>query len=120
MNPVCYFEIPVLDIERASAFYSAVFEVSLERTEIDGNVMALFPSETDGAGASGSLAMGDSYRPSPDGPRLYFFVDEIDEVLARAVAHGGSIAYPKTSIGELGHVAEFLDCEGNTIALSSD
>lgn len=27
--------------------------------------------------------------------------------------------YPKTSVGELGFVAEFEDCEGNRIALHS-
>jgi uncharacterized protein len=41
-NPVSYFEIPVNDIGRAVAFYTAVFDYDFERVEIDGNDMALF------------------------------------------------------------------------------
>jgi predicted enzyme related to lactoylglutathione lyase len=42
-----------------------------------------------------------------------------DATLARAVAAGGSVLYPKTAIGTLGFVAEFEDSEGNCIALHS-
>jgi predicted enzyme related to lactoylglutathione lyase len=39
MSPVVfYFEIPVLDLERAIKFYSATFECKLERLDIDGNL----------------------------------------------------------------------------------
>lgn len=115
-----YFEIPVTDLNRAVAFYEAVFLTQLVRTEIDGHPMALFPDPGDGAGVTGALASGDSYVPSVDGTRVYIGVDDIDAVLERATAHGGSVLYPKTSIGELGHVAEFQDSEGNRIALSSN
>ena len=40
-NPVCYFEIPVTDLERAVAFYTAVFGYQLERVEVDENEMAI-------------------------------------------------------------------------------
>ena len=117
-NPVSYFEIPVSDMDRAVAFYEAVFSVSLERTMIDGHEMALFTFNEDGSGISGALAKGDSYVPSPSGPRIYFSVGNIDETLNRAVAAGGKVAYPKTSVGSF-WVAEFMDSEGNQIALSS-
>ncbi len=116
---VSYFEIPVLDLDRSIEFYSGVFEVSLERTMIDGYEMALFPEALDGRGATGALAMGESYIPSVDGTRVYFAVDDIDAVLDRVSALGGKTLYPKTSIGEFGQVAEFEDSEGNRIALSS-
>lgn len=117
MTSVRYFEIPVTDLGRAVAFYSYVFGLEFELADIDGNEMALFP-ETEG-GASGALAKGESYRPSPDGPRLYFTVESIDETMARALERGGRELYPKTDIGDLGFVAEFSDSEGNCIALSS-
>jgi predicted enzyme related to lactoylglutathione lyase len=41
----------------------------------------------------------------------------INETLKRAVENGGQLLYPKTSIGDLGFVAEFQDSEGNRIAL---
>lgn len=57
--------------------------------------------------------------PSHDGTRVYFAVDSIDDTLESVLQHGGRVLYPKTSIGELGHVAEFEDSEGNRVALSS-
>lgn len=117
-NPVSYFEIPVADMDRAIDFYAAVFSVSLERTLIDGHDMALFPFDENGRGISGALAKGSSYVPSKAGPRIYFFVERIDDILSRVVAKGGRVAYPKTSVGDF-WVAEFEDSEGNQIALSS-
>ena len=117
-NPVSTFEIPVSDMERAIEFYQAVFTVSLSRTTIDGHDMALFPFNEDGGGISGALAKGDSYIPSKSGPRIYFFVEDIDETLTRAIKHGGTVAYKKTFTGSF-WVAEFEDSEGNQIALSS-
>ncbi len=118
-NPVSYFEIPVTDMNRAVTFYEAVFSISLERTVIDGHEMALFPYDEAGSGISGALAKGDSYVPSKRGPRIYFYVESIDKTLQQAVANGGKVAYPKTYVGDF-WVAEFLDSEGNQVALSSD
>ncbi len=113
-----WFEIPVIDIERAVAFYEHVFEVHLERTEIDGHPMALFADADEPGRVSGSLASGDSYVPSVDGTRVYFRVDDVTATLARAVERGAKVLYPVTDIGEQGVVAEFADSEGNRIALS--
>lgn len=117
-NPVTYFEIPVSDMERAITFYEAVFTLSLRREIIDGHDMALFPFNENGGGISGALAKGDSYVAAQSGPRLYFFVGSIDQTLDSAIANGGSIAYEKTFTGSF-WVAEFVDSEGNQIALSS-
>ena len=116
-NFVAHFEIPVLDLDRAMAFYSAVFETSLTREEIDGYQMAMFPVEDEGFGASGALVQGDVYKPSIEGCFLYFGVESIDETMARALANGGSEMYAKKSNGDLGWVAEIGDTEGNRIAL---
>jgi hypothetical protein len=117
-NPVIYFEIPVSDLDRAIAFYSAVFSCEFERVEIDGNAMANFPAFDEANGITGALAKGDSYVPGKQGTRIYFRVASIDEILNNAERTGGRVLYPKTSIGEYGWVAEFEDSEGNCIALS--
>jgi len=119
MTVARFVEIPVTDLPRAVDFYGHVFGVELEITDIDGNAMALFP-EVAGGGASAALAKGESYVPSIDGTRVYFSVQSIEMTLERAIAKGGTELYPKTSIGKLGFVAEFRDCEGNRIALSSE
>jgi uncharacterized protein len=118
MHPtVYYFEIPVKDLERAIAFYSAVFGCKFERIDVDGNQIAKFPL-LEGAGASGALAKGDSYTPGTQGVRVYFDTENIDDTLAKAIAAGGKVLYPKTSICEPGWVVEFEDSEGNCIALT--
>ncbi|CAB4590597.1 unannotated protein [freshwater metagenome] len=118
MSFVTWFEIPAVDLDRAIAFYEHVLEVALERTEIDGHPMALFPDPSDDdAGASGSIATGDSYVPSLDGTRVYFRVPDVAATLQRAIDRGGRELYPVTDIGPAGLVAEFADSEGNRIAL---
>ncbi|MBS0659166.1 MAG: VOC family protein [Verrucomicrobia bacterium] len=116
-NPVFYVEIPVDDLDRAVAFYASVFAFELERQSIDGNEMALFPFEAGTEGATGALAKGESYKPAKDGARVYFSTTDLDATLARAVAAGGQILYPKTDVGAYGFVAEIEDSEGNRIAL---
>jgi uncharacterized protein len=117
-NPVFHFEIPVTDMDRAVAFYEAVFGNQLTREIVDGYEMAFFPRADGQPGASGALAKGDVYRPSHDGPVIYFDVPDIDAVLARAAAQGSKVLYPKKDIGAAGFVAEIEDSEGNRIALS--
>lgn len=119
MKIVGYFEIPVVDLDRAISFYQRVFGFALERAVIDGHAMALFPDTSGDGTITGALAQGESYVPSQDGTRVYFAVDDIDAVLARVRELGGEVLYPKTAIGEWGFVAEFADSEGNRIALSS-
>ena len=120
VNPVVYFEIPVLDLDRACDFYSNVFETKLTQEVVDGYQMAFFETSGDSFGASGALVVGDVYVPSHQGCFLYFGVESIDETIARAVELGGSVLYPKKSNGDLGSVAEIQDSEGNRIALHEE
>jgi len=115
-NPVVYFEIPVIDIDRATKFYSTVFNFKFDTTIIDNNEMALFPFTQEDSGISGALAKGEIYKPTKDGVLIYFNTVNIDETLRLANANGGQILYPKTDNG-IGLVAEFEDTEGNRIAL---
>ncbi|PTT48631.1 VOC family protein [Aeromonas sp. HMWF016] len=117
VNIGMHFEIPVTDMQRAIAFYSAVFDIEFERAEIDGNEMALFPLIDGAEGCSGALARGESYVPSLDGTRIYLTVNNIDRVMADALSAGAKLLYPVTLVGEAIKVAEFQDSEGNRIAL---
>lgn len=117
-NPVVHFEIPVTDMDRAVAFYESVLGYPLTRENVDGYEMAFFPRADGRYGTSGALAKGDVYRPSHEGPVIYFDVADIDAVMARAAARGAKMLYPKKDIGAAGFVAEFEDSEGNRIALS--
>lgn len=118
MNPISWFEIPAIDLDRAVDFYSTVFAIELEITEIDGHRMALFPSDESAAGSSGALAEGESYVPSLDGPRVYFDVDDAQATLSKAIRLGANQLYPVTQVSETLLVAEFSDSEGNRLAIS--
>jgi hypothetical protein len=115
-NPVVYFEIPVTDINRAMAFYKAVFQFDFSRQEIDHNEMALFPFTEGNAGISGALAKGEIYKPAKEGVLVYFATNNIEQTLKLATANGAKVLYPVTDNG-IGLVAEFEDTEGNRIAL---
>jgi predicted enzyme related to lactoylglutathione lyase len=115
-NPVVYFEIPVIDIDRAIKFYKAVFNFDFDKESIDNNEMALFPFAEENTGISGALAKGEIYKPTKDGVVIYFKTENIEETIQSAVSNGGKILYPKTDNG-IGLVAEFEDTEGNRIAL---
>lgn len=114
---VTYFEIPATELDRAAAFYCALFGITLERAQIDHLEMAIFPNPDGVPGIAGALVTGESYCPLLAGSRVYFSCTDIDRTLARVVRLGGRTLYPKTSIGELGWVAEFEDSEGNRVAL---
>lgn len=115
-NPVVYFEIPVTNMNRAIAFYRAVFQFEFTREDIDQNEMALFPFTDGKSGIAGALAKGEIYKPTNDGVLVYFTTDSIVHTLNLATANGGKVLYPVTDNG-IGLVAEFEDTEGNRIAL---
>ncbi|GGF01554.1 hypothetical protein SAMN05443634_103225 [Chishuiella changwenlii] len=117
-NPVIYFEIPVNDLKRAVKFYKNVFNFQFEEEIIDEYEMALFPFYDNEMGISGALAKGDVYKPTTDGVIIYFRTNDIDEALRNVISQKGEIIYPVTKNEKYKFlVAEFLDSEGNRIAL---
>ena len=119
LNPVGWFEIPVADMDRAKAFYEAVFKVELQLNEMGPALMAWFPMYEDALGAAGTLIKLDGHNPSQDGVRVYFTAPDLEATLQRAADNGGEVLMPVTSIGEYGFVAHFVDTEGNRIAIHS-
>lgn len=117
-NVISWFEIPVTDMHRAVAFYSAILDVQLEAGPAgEGYMMATFPAEND---VSGALLSGEGYVPSTNGTTVYLNGgDDLSVVLDRMEAAGGKIIVPKTHIGENGFFAFFLDTEGNKVGLHS-
>ena len=119
MHLVHWFEIPVVDVARAQAFYAGVFGVSFTPLSMGSHQMAMFPMEQGASGASGALIAGTGHVPSTDGTTVYFSVDDIEGTLSKIETHGGSTCMPKIAIGEHGFIAHFKDTEGNKVALHS-
>ena len=118
-NPVGWFEIYVQDMDRARAFYEAVFGVSLSRLESPGIEMWAFPGQPDGAGATGSLVRYEGYPSGGNSTLVYFSCADCAVEAARAADQGGKVFKEKFSIGPHGFIALLTDTEGNMIGLHS-
>ncbi|MDX1962714.1 MAG: VOC family protein [Pirellulales bacterium] len=117
-NPVNWFELPVVDLPRAIKFYEQAFEVQMSPIdEVGGNKMSFFPMEMSAPGAGGSLIHLPQVQPSAMGATIYFKVASIEPVLTKIQAAGGKICMPRTSIGQYGFIAQFIDSEGSRVAL---
>lgn len=114
---IVHVEIAVTDLDRATAFYTQLLQVELQRTELDGYPMALFPVDESQPGASAALAVGDAYVPTRDGAIVYFSVDDLSAAIERARELGAEVLYGPVNNGEAGELVELADSEGNRIAL---
>ena len=120
-NSLNWFEIPVTDMQRAKHFYQVAFGIHMEDMNMPGMEMAGFPYEAGSGKASGALVKSDYSKPSIDGVLIYLNANpDMTDVLDRILSEGGQIIMPKTLIApEIGYMANFIDTEGNRIALHS-
>ncbi|MFZ1694745.1 MAG: VOC family protein [Flavobacteriales bacterium] len=121
-NSLNWFEIPATDIKRAKKFYQAIFKIKMEEMEMMGMQMAFFPFAPGTGKANGGLCKSKMHKPSKtSGPIIYLNADpDLKTVLGRVTKAGGQVIMPKTSIGENGYMAFFIDSEGNRMALHSN
>ena len=118
-HTVNWFEIPVADFPRAKAFYEAVLGRRIETITMGPSTMGFLSSDPNGVG--GAIVHGDGSVPSRQGTLVYLNGgDDLAAMLARVEAAGGSVAVPKTEIGNgFGFFAHFVDTEGNKVGLHS-
>jgi predicted enzyme related to lactoylglutathione lyase len=118
-TPIAWFELPVRDLDRATRFYETVFAISLRREHCGGYDMAIFPFAEGQPG--GALAAMPQLEPRDNGTLIYLHGgNDLTPVLARAIAAGGKEVLAKTDLGgDIGHIAIFVDCEGNRVGLYS-
>ena len=120
MNAINWFEIPAANFERAVAFYEALYAAALPiDTSFPGMRMAMLPYQEPGVG--GCLLEFGQARPHADGVRIYLNGgDDLQVMLDRVVAAGGSIVMPKTFLrDDIGSIGMFADSEGNIVGLHS-
>jgi predicted enzyme related to lactoylglutathione lyase len=122
-NIVGWFEVPVINMERAIMFYETIFGFKLLRNQMGPLDMAWFPYTESVAGAAGSLVLNkEFYKPSADGTLIYFSSQngDLNDELSRVEKAGGKVIQEKTLItDDVGYMAVFLDTEGNRVALHS-
>lgn len=119
-NVAVWFEIPAKDFDRAVQFYQTILSVDIVNMEMGGLQQGLLPHD-DKTKVSGAIVSGEGYIPTDQGSVLYLNGGhDLDQVLSKVDVAGGKVVMPKTHLGdEIGHIALFLDCEGNRIGLHS-
>jgi predicted enzyme related to lactoylglutathione lyase len=114
-NAINWFEIPVLDFDRAVRFYEAVLSVKLKQEPFGAEQFAVFPASE--PGVAGALVKGAGRLPGGTGTLIYIDAPELEESLVKTATAGGKIALPLTDIGPMGHIAAIIDPDGNRIGL---
>jgi predicted enzyme related to lactoylglutathione lyase len=118
-NTFVWVDIPVLDLDRAIAFYSAVTARAVDKVGGPGFTFGLFKHEGDAVGGC-LVESGSDSRPSLHGPLVYLDAGgRLDDAIAAAEQGGGQVLKAKHSIAPNGWRAIVADTEGNRIALHS-
>ena len=108
---ITHVDIPVSDMERASAFYSDLFGWQIaEVPGYEGYPMWQAPNKISGGGLA---PRGEGFTQ----PRSYVEVDSIEETLAKVGEQGGTVVMEKFPISETSWWAIFTDPDGNTVGL---
>ena len=118
-NPVCWFEIYVGDMTRATAFYEGVLHTHLERMDSGELEMWAFGMDGNKAGAGGALVRMPGVPLGFAGTLVYFACDDCAVEEGRVTQFGGRIHRAKMSIGKHGFISLVVDSEGNMIGLYS-
>jgi len=122
-NAISWFEIPTTDINRAQQFYETIFGITLMPMDMPNIKMRMFPLDDMMTQVGGALVDSGGFHKASatDGPLIYLNANpDVQNVLDKVVAAGGSIMVPKTEISpEYGYMAVLMDTEGNRIALHS-
>lgn len=113
---VVWVDIPVVDLDRAIAFYSAVLDLPVKRVEYPGFAIGLLPHAKNCCGAC--LFVEPGPRHQGVGPLIYLNVEgRLDYAVHEVTLKGGEILQPPHPIGPFGIRAVIRDSEGNKIAL---
>ncbi len=116
-----WFEIHVLDLDRAEAFYKKIFNASFfEMKDYPYDARGITLNETPES-LEGALVKHPSRRPSHEhGTILFFEVDDVDETVEHVKQENIPVWREPFSIGHSPErMAIFGDSEGNAIGIMS-
>ncbi|MFM7852150.1 MAG: VOC family protein, partial [Flammeovirgaceae bacterium] len=103
---------------RAKSFYAKVLNAPIH--DDPNRQYAYLPSGPQKGGFGGAIGFGENFVPAMTGTTVYLDGGEdLSVPLSRVESAGGKIILPKTSIGENGFIALFIDTEGNKVGFHS-
>ena len=121
-HPIVHFEMWSPDPEKASKFYTSVFDWKVEEMPGGGNYKLVQTVDVDGqhvATQPGGINGGIMKRPDPKAPSLinYVSVESLDGAVERAGTLGAKVMKEKAPVPGMGWFAILSDPEGNPFAL---
>ena len=118
-NKVVFFEIPASNYKKAKEFYERVFDWNVELWGDDGAMAYTTAVDKDENPVELGGINGGFYKrkSKKDQPSFGVQTGSIDKTVKAIEKAGGKVITPKHSIGEWGFMADFVDPEGNVIAL---
>jgi uncharacterized protein len=116
-SALTWFDIPVLDIQRARAFYENVLQVKLNEQSDAGDPILIFPHPQESIG--GALIRRAERQPATGGTMVYLRVEgAVSAAEDRVSQAGGAVIVPKMRIPNVpGEIFVMKDTEGNTIGV---
>ena len=123
MSRVVHFEIQVDDVERAKAFYAAVFDWTYQDwSGVSGaTYWGVVTGPDDQLGINGGLLRRPAPAPAAEQGTNAFVctigVGDYDETEQRILDAGGRVALPKTALTGMAWQGYYLDPEGNTFGI---
>ena len=118
-NTIVWADIPVTDMDRARKFYGAVPQAEIGLMDSANGDVALLPGDPMSGEVSGDLVRGETAKPGFGGCTIYLdSKGDPEGMIERAVAAGGAVLMPVTSMGDMvGSIGFFQDSEGNRIGV---
>lgn len=111
LHTVCHIEFDAVDMDRAQAFYEAVFGWTFR--EFMGGAMRVFGT---GETHVGGLMKVESVKAGTS-PSVWLHVEDCDATVAKALAAGGAVMKAKDEVPGVGWSAQFSDPEGNPVGI---
>jgi predicted enzyme related to lactoylglutathione lyase len=127
-SAVVHFEIQADDIERATKFYETVFDWKIERYG-EMEYWGIYTGRSTGSdggqvGINGGLLKRNAPLPeqgkSPNAFVCTMEVDDIDAMITKITAAGGTEQMPKTAVAGMMWTAYYKDTEGNIFGIMQD
>jgi predicted enzyme related to lactoylglutathione lyase len=115
VNTLLWVDIPVLDLDRAIAFYQSLFQLEARDFRPETPTATL---QFSGQGSGISLIQTTDIQTGSITPYLNCN-SRLDEALAQVKLNGGKVLQDKHSMEPFGFRAVILDSEGNRLALHS-
>ena len=117
-SAINWFEIPVINLERATAFYQGLLATELRIEDCSGMQLAVFPYEQE-KGIGGALMVMPEHSPNTHGSIVYLNAgDSLNATLARLDHTSAKVLLAPVALPDnMGFFAHILDSEGNRVGL---